>query len=147
MQIIKHPKKSEWSRLLKRPAMDSTSLEASVANILHEVKASGDEALKRFATIFDKVSVTELQVTKEEIAAAEASLSKELKEAIPHYEQFKAFQTGNVFSVTVKRGAKGGIVYYEQAANRPDLVLKDLIKITNPELLPDYQLYFFQKLN
>ncbi len=82
MQIIKHPKKSEWSRLLKRPAMDSTSLEASVANILHEVKASGDEALKRFATIFDKVSVTELQVTKEEIAAAEASLRKELKEAI-----------------------------------------------------------------
>jgi histidinol dehydrogenase len=82
MQIIKHPKKSEWSRLLKRPAMDSTSLEASVANILHEVKASGDEALKRFATIFDKVSVTELQVTKEEIAAAEATLSKELKDAI-----------------------------------------------------------------
>lgn len=82
MQIIKHPKKSEWSRLLKRPAMDSTSLEASVANILHEVKASGDEALKRFATIFDKVSVTELQVTKEEIAAAEALLSKELKDAI-----------------------------------------------------------------
>lgn len=82
MQIIKHPKKSEWSKLLKRPAIEAVSLEASVINILHEVKASGDEALKRFATIFDKVSVTELQVTNEEIAAAEAKLSNELKEAI-----------------------------------------------------------------
>lgn len=82
MQIIKHPKKSEWSKLLKRPAIEAASLEASVINILHEVKASGDEALKRFATIFDKVSVTELQVTNEEIAAAEATLSNELKEAI-----------------------------------------------------------------
>lgn len=82
MQIIKHPKKSEWSKLLKRPAIEAASLEASVINILHEVKGSGDEALKRFATIFDKVSVTELQVTKEEIAAAEATLSNELKQAI-----------------------------------------------------------------
>ncbi len=82
MQIIKHPKKSEWSKLLKRPAIEAASLEASVINILHEVKASGDEALKRFATIFDKVSVTELQVTNEEIAAAEATLSNELKDAI-----------------------------------------------------------------
>jgi histidinol dehydrogenase len=82
MQIIKHPKKSEWSRLLKRPAIEAASLEASVINILHEVKANGDEALKRFATIFDKVSVAELLVSKEEIDAAEATLSNELKEAI-----------------------------------------------------------------
>jgi histidinol dehydrogenase len=82
MQIIKHPKKSEWSRLLKRPAIDSSSLEASVTNILHQVKASGDEALKRFATIYDKVSVAELLVSKEEIDAAAATISNELKDAI-----------------------------------------------------------------
>lgn len=82
MQIIKHPKKSEWARLLQRPAIDSSSLEATVSNILREVKQTGDEALKRFATIFDKVSVDELAVTEEEIAAAVASISNELKDAI-----------------------------------------------------------------
>jgi histidinol dehydrogenase len=82
MQIIKHPKKNEWSRLLKRPALDSTSLEASVTNILHQVKASGDEALKRFSTIFDKVSVDDLLVSEEEINAAVATISTELKDAI-----------------------------------------------------------------
>lgn len=82
MQIIKHPKKTEWSKLLQRPAMDSLSLEASVKNILLEVKANGDEALKRFSTIFDKVSIDELLVSNEEISIAVASISNELKESI-----------------------------------------------------------------
>ena len=29
---------------------------------------------------------------------------------------------------------------------RPDLVLKDVIKICHPELLPDYKPFFFKKL-
>lgn len=82
MQIVKHPKKVEWAKLLQRPVMDSSSLEASVKNILFEVKANGDEALKRFATIFDKVSVPELQVTEAEITSALALVSNELKAAI-----------------------------------------------------------------
>ncbi|HEX4958899.1 MAG TPA: histidinol dehydrogenase [Lacibacter sp.] len=82
MQIVKHPKKNEWAKLLERPAIDSSSLEASVKNILHEVKANGDEALIRFATIFDKVSIEALQVSTDEIQRATAAVSHELKEAI-----------------------------------------------------------------
>jgi histidinol dehydrogenase len=82
MQIIKHPKKAEWDRLLKRPALETLSLEASVSNILHQVKASGDEALIRFSTIFDKVSVDELLVSKNEIKEASALINNELKDAI-----------------------------------------------------------------
>ncbi|MFN5134719.1 MAG: histidinol dehydrogenase, partial [Chitinophagaceae bacterium] len=79
MQIVKYPKKTDWAKLLKRPVIDSSSLEASVKNILLEVKANGDDALKRFATIFDKVTVNELQVSKEEIDKASAAVSDELK--------------------------------------------------------------------
>ncbi len=82
MQIIKHPKRADWDRLLKRPALETLSLEASVTNILQQVKASGDEALIRFSTIFDKVSVDELLVSKNEIKEAAALISKELKDAI-----------------------------------------------------------------
>jgi len=32
------------------------------------------------------------------------------------------------------------------ASARPDLVLKDLIKIFHPELLPDYKPFFFKNL-
>jgi iron complex transport system substrate-binding protein len=61
----------------------------------------------------------------------------------PVYAQFDAFKNNNVFSFTNKKGETGGILYYELAPNRPDLVLKDIIKILHPSLLPDYQPYFF----
>jgi iron complex transport system substrate-binding protein len=37
-------------------------------------------------------------------------------------------------------------LYYELAPNRPDIVLKDLVKILHPELLPSYTPFFFEKL-
>ncbi len=70
----------------------------------------------------------------------------EMKKANPHYEAFKAFKEGKVYSFSTKKGITGGTIYYELAPNRPDLVLKDIIKITHPELLEDYELQFFEQL-
>lgn len=70
----------------------------------------------------------------------------EMKKANPHYKEFKAFQEGKVYSFSMKKGVTGGAIYYELAPNRPDLVLKDIIKITHPELLEDYELQFFEQL-
>ena len=63
------------------------------------------------------------------------------------YTQFEAFQNKKVYSFTTKKGATGGVLYYELAPNRPDIVLKDIIKILHPELLPDHELYFFSQLD
>jgi iron complex transport system substrate-binding protein len=71
----------------------------------------------------------------------------ELENSNPHYSQFDATKTKNVYTFENKLGAKGGTIYYELAASRPDLVLKDYIKIFNPELLPNYTFTFAQKLN
>lgn len=71
----------------------------------------------------------------------------EMEKANTHYNKFEAFKTKKIYSYSLKKGEKGGITYFEEAPNRPDLVLKDLVKIFHPNLLKDYQLYFFQKLN
>lgn len=71
----------------------------------------------------------------------------EMKSASQAYTQFKAYQSGNVYSYSMKKGASGGVIYYELAPNRPDLVLKDLGKILHPELFPNHEFYFFNKLN
>ncbi|MXN91915.1 ABC transporter substrate-binding protein [Flavobacterium sp. Sd200] len=71
---------------------------------------------------------------------------KEMADANPHYSHFKSFQNQAVYSFSTKKGATGGLLYYELAPNRPDLVLKDLISILHPELLPGYELQFFEKL-
>lgn len=63
------------------------------------------------------------------------------------YSDFEAFQAGNVYSYTSKRGETGGIEYFELGYMRPDLILQDIIKILHPELLPEYSLYFYSKLD
>lgn len=70
----------------------------------------------------------------------------EMKSASQVYTQFNAFKTGEVYTYSLKKGETGGVIYFELAPNRPDLVLKDLIKILHPELLQNHQLYFFDKL-
>lgn len=63
------------------------------------------------------------------------------------YTDFNAFQEGNVYSYTLRKGPTGGIEYFELGYMRPDLILKDLIKILHPALLPDYSLYFYTRLD
>ncbi|RZJ64866.1 MAG: ABC transporter substrate-binding protein [Flavobacterium sp.] len=80
------------------------------------------------------------------VGPTEFTSLKDLAAANQHYTQFRAFKEKNVYSFSSKKGKTGGVIYYELAPNRPDLVLKDLIKILHPDLLPDYQLHFFEKL-
>lgn len=82
LKLIKYPKRSEWNDLLKRPVMETASLEASVSAVLKEVKENGDEAVRRFTTIFDKVVLDNLEVSENEIEKATLETSAELKEAI-----------------------------------------------------------------
>ena len=77
-----YPDKTKWLGLLQRPSLDNTSLEASVSNILKEVKTSGDVAVKKFASMFDKVTITNLAVTEQEIEEGIKDVSEALKIAI-----------------------------------------------------------------
>jgi iron complex transport system substrate-binding protein len=71
----------------------------------------------------------------------------EMGKVEPRYQAIKAFQNGNVFTYTLKKGETGGLEYFELGYMRPDLILKDLMKILHPTLLPDYELYFYKQLN
>ena len=80
------------------------------------------------------------------IAPGDFSSLKQMSESNPHYSEFDSFKNKKVYSYGINKGAKGGILYFEWSPTRPDWVLKDLIKIFHPELLPNHKLYFFQKL-
>lgn len=80
------------------------------------------------------------------IAPGDYSSLKQMSDSNPHYSQFDSFKNKKVYSYAVNKGAKGGIIYFEWSPTRPDWVLKDLIKIFHPELLPHYKLFFFTKL-
>jgi histidinol dehydrogenase len=87
LALYEYAEKNAWKKLLLRPAIDNSSLEASVTNILKEVKLNGDDAVRRFASMFDKVSIGSLKVTKEEIDAACELIDADLKQAIEQAKQ------------------------------------------------------------
>ncbi|MCF6140588.1 ABC transporter substrate-binding protein [Flavobacterium sp. K77] len=80
------------------------------------------------------------------IATGAIKSKTEFEKSNPHYAQFTALQKNKVFTFEAKLGAKGGTIYYETAASRPDLVLKDYIKIFHPEVLPNYNFTFAEQL-
>jgi iron complex transport system substrate-binding protein len=80
------------------------------------------------------------------IAPGDFSSLKQMSDSNPHYAQFDSFKNKKVYSYALNKGAKGGILYFEVSPTRPDWVLKDLIKIFHPDLLPNHKLFFFQKL-
>jgi histidinol dehydrogenase len=82
MLVFEYPERSQWPELLRRPVFDNTALEASVGNILADVRQHGDAAVRKYAQQFDKVQLDDLAVTPAEFAQAAASLDPALKKAI-----------------------------------------------------------------
>ncbi|OJX55647.1 ABC transporter substrate-binding protein [Flavobacterium sp. 38-13] len=114
--------------------------DANAAYLWADSEGTGSLALS-FETVMEKAENVDFW-----IGPAQFTTFKEMVESNPNYAHFKAFKDKNIYSFSSKKGKTGGILYYELASNRPDLILKDLIRILHPELLPDYELYIFEKL-
>ena len=127
------PQGESWAALFMKDAQSNY--------LWAESKGTGSLSLP-FETILDKAKNAAYWV-----APGDFSSLKEMSDSNPHYKEFDAFKNKKVYSYSVKKGAKGGIIYFESSPTRPDLVLKDLIKIFHPELLPNHELFFFQKLD
>ncbi len=80
------------------------------------------------------------------ISPSQFTSLEEILAASSHYAQFKPLKQKRIYTYALKRGATGGLIYFEAAPQRPDLVLKDLIHIFHPDLMPSYQLHFFSPL-
>ena len=61
-------------------------------------------------------------------------------------KDFKPVKGGNIFNRINKLSESGANDYMESGTVRPDLILKDMIKILHPHLLPDHEFYFYKKL-
>lgn len=96
MEVIKYPSKEDWPSLVKRPALDVTTLFDTVRTVLNEVRNEGDVAVKRYEEKFDKVKLSALQVSEAEMQEAYGLVSDDLKQAIrtakDNIEKFHASQ-------------------------------------------------------
>ena len=105
MRNIIYPKKETWPEILIRPTQTVKEIETTVNQVFEDVQKNGDTAIKKYTKKFDKVAVTSLKVTQEEISIAVEAVSRELKEAIQqaaaNIEKFhRAQKTEKVYQET-----------------------------------------------
>ena len=62
------------------------------------------------------------------------------------YGSLAAVGTGQVWNANKALGPNGGNDFYERGVLRPDLILADLVAILHPELMPDHEFTFYQRL-
>jgi histidinol dehydrogenase len=82
MKKILNPAKSDWKSILQRPTQTVADIEGKVIDIFYDVKLNGNEAVKRYTSIFDGVEIDDLFVSEAEVLEAEQLVSDELKAAI-----------------------------------------------------------------
>ncbi len=120
------------------PAVDVAAI---VADIIADVKANGDTAVKAYCAKFDKAELTSLEVTPEEIQAAVSQVEPEfldiLREAAENIRAFHSRQVRNSFVIADKPGIvlgqkitpieKVGVYVPGGTAAYPSTVLMDTI--------------------
>lgn len=114
--------------------------DANTNYLWKDSKGSGSLHLN-FESVLDKAQMADLWIDSGSYTSKEQLLnSNDL------YAEFNAFKTNNIYTFSKTKGPTGGTIYYELGALRPDLILKDIIKICHPELLPEYSMTFFDKM-
>ena len=115
--------------------------DANVDYLWEDTEGQGSLSLS-FETVFEKAQNADIWLSPSYYRSLE-----DLEAANSHYVEFKPFIEKKVFSFSNTVGKQGGVLYYELGVSRPDLVLKDIIKICHPELLTSYEPFFFKVLD
>ena len=133
-------KKIELSEILKRESA-ATGVEDIVSEIIADVRKNGDSALYKYAERFDKVKLSSLEVTKEEIDEAmtlvEPEFIKIIKEAAENIALYHKNQLNSGFEIKKENGIilgqkvlpieRAGLYVPGGTAAYPSTVLMDCI--------------------
>jgi iron complex transport system substrate-binding protein len=63
------------------------------------------------------------------------------------FTDFAAFQNSAIYNDTARTNANGGNDFWETGVTNPHLLIKDLVKLFYPDLLPDHELVFYKPLS
>ena len=111
LRVWQKLKPAQRTAVLTRPALgNDASLAPRVAEIIANVRAEGDAALRELTAKHDRVELDELEVGPEEFAAAEAALTREQRSAIhaaaDNIETFHRPQLPQPFAVDTAPGVR-----------------------------------------
>ena len=82
MNTILNPPKSDYAQILMRPTQNFENLEPTVKQIFAEVQSKGDEAVSKYTSFFDGITINNFLVSETELQEAQQMVGSDLKDAI-----------------------------------------------------------------
>ena len=117
MNIIRFPNKEDYAKICERPHMDVSQLNNIVNGVLSDIRENGDKAVIAYEEKFDKVKLSTLAVTDEEIAEAENLVDEELKKALVlAHDNIAKFHESQKFEGEKVETAKGVTCWQKSVA-------------------------------
>lgn len=113
------------------------------ANATFQGSGAGNNSLpKSFEEIYEKYHNADYWLsTGSKIHSMEQFLSSNER-----YIKFKAAKNYKVYLANKREKSTGGNDYWESGHSRPDILLKDIVKILHPELYPNYETVYWKHL-
>ncbi len=117
MQVIKYPKQAKLAAILSRPQDEGNKVDNAVKAILATIKKDGDKALKNYTYQFDKIKLTDLKISHDEMVEAINAVDKDLKSAIKvAYTNIKKFHKAQALKLVKIETSKGVVCWRESRA-------------------------------
>lgn len=112
MMEISELRSVHMDRLIKRSQIDAENVMNTVSDIVFSVRENGDNSLKEYTEKFDKVKLSDLKVSNEEIKNSYNSIDNKvviaLKKAAKNIEKFHRAQIPKEWFEEVDKGIKAG---------------------------------------
>ena len=93
-------------------------------------------------TVFQKSNETDYWLN-----SGSAKTLKEIISVDSRLSNLKPFKNGKIYNNNARLSETGGNDYWESGVINPDVILKDLIVILHPGLLPGYKPFYYKNLN
>jgi iron complex transport system substrate-binding protein len=106
----------------------------------NDTKGTGSHPFD-FETVFAKANQGKFWLN-----VSSATNLKDVESKDTRFTKFAAFNQKQVYNNNKRINAGGGNDYWVTGFVNPHLVLSDFVKIFHPELLPNYELTYYQKL-
>ncbi len=94
-----------------------------------------------FETVYEFGVKADFWIAPSHARTLEAVLQRDSR-----YADFKSIKNGQVYNIYGRYIEGGGNDYYETGVVEPHVILKDVVKIFHPDLLPDHELVYYSKL-
>lgn len=138
--------------MINTPYADSWFMASATSYVARLIADAGGDYLYKKNTLNSSlpIDLEEAAVLASQadvwINAGSVATLEDMRAEYPKFADMRCVEQGQIFNFDRRMSPRGGNDYWESGVVRPDVVLRDLIKIFHPELMEGEEFFYYRKL-